>query len=399
MRGRRLATRTKGSTRPSLITVAALCSLALVTWPVAADLDPAIQADLHLVQAEDFIKQKNYAAAQEAMKKILALQEKHDLNIPAEFHFKYAQVLDLAGHYEEAVAAVTEYLKIAGRGGSHYREALSLLHTATQRLQAPAVAEQFRDCAACPEMVVVPAGSYVMGSPSSEEGRYDHEGPQHRVTISESFAVGAYEVTFEEWDACVSAGGCGGYGPDDGGSGRGRRPVINVNWDDVQRFVAWLRIETGEPYRLLSEAEWEYVARAGTTTARYWGETESGQCRHANGADQTAKKALDGRTVASCDDGHAPMAPTGTYVANNYGLYDLLGNVWEWVEDCANDSYRGAPVDGSAWESGKCSSRVIRGGSWFDEPRSLRSASREWGDTTGYRGADVGFRVARTLTP
>ncbi|MDD9985362.1 MAG: formylglycine-generating enzyme family protein [Spirochaetaceae bacterium] len=386
--------------RRALITVAALCSLALVTWPVAADLDPAIQADLHLVQAEDFIKEKNYVAAQEAMKKILVLQEKHDLKIPTEFHFKYAQVLELAGHYEEAVAAVTEYLKIAGRGGVHYREALSLLHTATQGLQPPAVGEQFRDCAECPEMVVVPAGSYVMGSPSSEEGRWDHEGPQHRVTIGEPFAVGTYEVTFEEWDACVSGGGCGGYAPD-ARWGRGRRPVANVSWYDAQRYVAWLRHETGEPYRLLSEAEWEYVARAGSSMAHYWGESSSVQCRYENGADQTIKENSSNYTdsdVVSCDDGYYGAAPAGSFSPNGYGLYDALGNVAEWVEDCWNDSYRGAPFDGSAWESGNCSRRVVRGGAWAFGPVGMRSAYRGW-DGTGDRPFYAGFRVARTITP
>ena len=384
--------------RRALITVAALLFTALVTWPVAADLDPSIQADLYLVAAEDYIKQKNYAAAQEAMGKILALQEKHDLKIPAEFHFKYAQVLNLAGQYEEAVAAVTEYLKTAGRGGTHYREALSLLHTATQRLQAPVVAEQFRDCAECPEMVVVPAGSYMMGSPSSEEGRRDDEGPQHRVTIGESFAVGAHEVTFEEWDACVSGGGCGSYASDDEGWGRGRRPVINVSWEDAQRFVAWLRNKTGEPYRLLSEAEWEYVARAGSDTARYWGKSSSVQCRYANGADQTTKKHQSDWAVVSCDDDYYRTAPVGTFSQNGIGLYDALGNVWEWVEDCWNDSYQGAPSDGSAWETGDCGRRVIRGGSWSVRPAGLRSAVRGSVET-GFRGSSVGFRVARTLTP
>ena len=124
-----------------------------------------------------------------------------------------------------------------------------------------------------------------MGSPASEEGRYDDEGPQHSVAIPAPFAVGVYEVTFAEWDACVRAGGCGGYAPDDEGWGRGSRPVINVSWDDAQAYLSWLSQQTGARYRLLSEAEWEYVARAGSVTARYWGESESGQCRYANGYD------------------------------------------------------------------------------------------------------------------
>ena len=195
-----------------------------------------------------------------------------------------------------------------------------------------------------------------MGSPSSERERYDNEGPQHRVTIIDAFAVGKYEVTFEEWDACVSAGGCGGYRPDDEGWGRGRRPVINVSWEDAQRFVEWLREETGEPYRLLSEAEWEYVARAGTSTPFHTGGTIStsqanydGNYTYGNGREGEYRE----RTV-----------PVGSFGANAFGLHDVHGNVWEWVEDCWNDSYRGAPSDGSAWERGDCSSRVYRGGSW-----------------------------------
>ena len=151
----------------------------------------------------------------------------------------------------------------------------------------------FRDCAACPEMVVVPAGSFMMGSPTSEEGRYDDEGPRHRVTIGSPFSVGVYEATFAEWDGCVRAGGCGGYRPEDEGWGRGSRPVMNVSWEDAQEYVRWLSRETGQRYRLLSEAEWEYVARAGTQTARYWGESESGQCRYGNGYDRTGHAELE----------------------------------------------------------------------------------------------------------
>ena len=257
------------------------------------------------------------------------------------------------------------------------------------------VGERFRDCEECPELVVVPAGSYLMGSPLSEEGRADNEGPQRRVTIAESFAVGVYEVTFEEWAACVDGGGCGGYRPDDEGRGRGRRPVINVSWEDAQQFVARLREETGMAYRLLSEAEWEYVARAGTDTARYWGESESGQCRYANGADVAAKSSISTEhndKLAPCDDGHERTSPVGSYVENDFGLYDVLGNVMEWTQDC----YAGAPTERSGWEREECGSRVVRGGAWHNTPRVLRSAYRIEVDT-GIRSRFVGFRVARSL--
>ena len=258
---------------------------------------------------------------------------------------------------------------------------------------------KFRDCPECPEMVVVPAGSFMMGSPESEWGRFVNESPVHRVTIGRPFAVGVYEVTLVEWDACVSGGGCGRYSPS--GTNLSRRPVIYVGWNDAKAYVEWLSRKTGEEYRLLSESEWEYVARAGTGTARYWGESETGQCRYANGAD--ASTDLDWRT--GCNDGHAETAPVGTYEANGFGLRDVLGNVWEWVEDCWNESYRGAPVDGSAWTSGDCKSRMLRGGSWFLGPQHLRSAVRDWrgiGDWSSHQNGDrsfpdVGFRVARTL--
>ena len=172
----------------------------------------------------------------------------------------------------------------------------------------------FRDCAACPEMVVVPAGRFMMGSPGSEVGRWDDEGPRHSVTIGTPVAVGVYEVTFAEWDACGRAGGCGVYAPDDEGWGRGRRPVINVSWEDAREYVQWLSRETGERYRLLSEAEWEYVARSGTETARHWGESEAGQCRYANGYDVTGdRKHSYDREHVRCADGNTETAPVGSY--------------------------------------------------------------------------------------
>ena len=251
-----------------------------------------------------------------------------------------------------------------------------------------------RDCEQCPEMVVVPAGSYMMGSPDGEEGRSIFEGPvQHEVTIATPLAVGKYEVTFAEWDACVAAGGCT-HQPSDEGWGRGKRPVINVSWDDIQQYVKWLSGETGQAYRLLSEAEWEYVARAGTTTPFHTGATISPAQANYDGTSTYGsgqKGAYKEKTV-----------PVGSYAANGFEVYDVHGNVWEWVADCWNDSYAGAPSDGSAWTSGNtsgnCSLRVLRGGSWFGLPEYLRSAFR-YGLDTGLRRYDIGFRLARTLTP
>ncbi len=219
-----------------------------------------------------------------------------------------------------------------------------------------------------------------MGSPASEEGRDGDEGPQHRVEIGQAFAVGVYEVTFAEWDACVAEGGCGGYRPDDAGWGRGDRPVINVSWEDAQHYVRWLSVVTGEEYRLLSEAEWEYAARAGSRT------------RYSFGNDISPSQAN------YPDSGHGKTVSVGSYRPNGFGLYDMHGNVREWVQDCWNDGYRGAPTGGQAWQSGDCSRRVLRGGSWCYYSSHLRSAYRGWG-SSGLRNDLHGFRVARTLTP
>ena len=262
-------------------------------------------------------------------------------------------------------------------------------------LAAQSVGEVFRDCDVCPEMVVVPPGSFMMGSPDGVG--VGNERPQHRVTIDYAFAVGVYEVTFEEWDACVRGGGCDGHEPSDVGWGRGGRPVIYVSWDDAWRYADWLTERTGEEYRLLSESEWEYVARARTETERYWGESERQQCQHANGYDAVghAKHSFSWNPIG-CRDRQADTAPVGSYRPNSFGLYDVLGNVSEWVDDCWNSNYEGAPFDGSAWYEGDCSRRVLRGGSWRNGPGLLRSAFRRW-YSAGYRDLSFGFRLARTI--
>jgi formylglycine-generating enzyme required for sulfatase activity len=229
-------------------------------------------------------------------------------------------------------------------------------------------------------MIFIPAGEFTMGSPAAEQSRYNNEGPQHGVTIAKPFAVSKYDVTFADWDACVSVGACPKAA--DSGFGRDTKPVINVDWDDAQTYVAWLSKMTGQPYRLLTEAEWEYAARAGTTTAYYWG-------------DDT------GKGNANCDGCGSQWdakqtSPVGSFAANQFGLYDMAGNVLQWVQDCYRGNYDGAPTDGSAWTGGNCSNRVVRGGSWDNLPRVLRSAGRV-GITSGDRDVDLGFRVGRTL--
>ena len=235
------------------------------------------------------------------------------------------------------------------------------------------------DCDGCPEIVVIPAGGFIMGSPASETNRNDDEGPQHRVTVS-SFALGVKEVIFDEWDACVRDSGCNGYRPNNRGWGRGSHPVIDVSWEDAQAYVSWLSEETGAEYRLPSESEWEYAARAGTKTPFHTGATIA-----------TDQANYGMRFIW----GVRRLAP------NMFGLYDMHGNVWEWVEDCWHDSYRGAPNDGTAWTvGGDCRRRVLRGGSWIDFAGSLRSANRHRytaDDRNHYYLLLAGFRVARTL--
>ena len=248
----------------------------------------------------------------------------------------------------------------------------------------------FRDCDVCPEMVVIPAGSFTMGSPESEPERSSDEGPQHVVTIARAFAAGKYEVTFDEWDACVREKGCI-LNPSDFGRGRGDRPVVNVYWDDAKQYVAWLSRKTGKNYRLLTEAEWEYVARAGTTTA-----FNTGASIDPMQANYDSRISYAGSPTAASP---GRTAPVGSYPANAFGLYDVHGNAAEWVEDCWNGSYAGAPSDGSAWTSGNCTLRIQRGGSWDDGPRPARSAARfDFGAT--FRailgGIGGGLRVART---
>jgi formylglycine-generating enzyme required for sulfatase activity len=262
---------------------------------------------------------------------------------------------------------------------------------------------EFRDCPECPVMVELPPGRFLMGSPDGEEPAALNpdrpewteraEKPQIEVEIAYRLAVGKYEVTFAEWDRCVQAGGCT-YEPEDKAWGRGDRPVINVSRTDAQQYIEWLSEVTGQRYRLPSEAEWEYAARAGTTSARYWGD-ELGH----------------GMTV--CDGcgsrwENRSTAPVGSFPPNPFGLHDMLGNVEEWVADCWTDTHEGAPADGSAraedspwWKDGKCERPVQKGGAWSYYPWTVRSATRSyfWPGPWTDRNDSYGFRVVRSMAP
>lgn len=252
-----------------------------------------------------------------------------------------------------------------------------------------------RDCADCPEMVVVPAGKFRMGTTRSERGRSDHEGPQRVVTFAKPFAIGRYELTYDEWDACVAAAACKPV-PDEGW-GRGRRPVLFVSFEMALGYTRWLSARSGKAYRLPSEAEWEYAARAGSKTPWFWGRDPNKACHHGNVGDQAMRPMRPDYRIHDCNDGYAFTAPVGSFKPNRFGLYDTVGNAWEWVEDCYNPSYAGGPADGRAWLTGDCIRRVDRGGGWYNNPDTVRSALRYAGDDPSRQNNTLGFRIARSL--
>lgn len=239
----------------------------------------------------------------------------------------------------------------------------------------------FRDTANGPEMVVVPDGSFMMGSPDTEAGRDGSESPLHAVSFGRPFAIGRFEITFEDWQACAAAGGCeartlNADAPTE------MRPVVFVSWHDARQYASWLSKSTGKSYRLLSEAEWEYAARAGTTSAYLCGDALGIGNSSCNGCGSVVDMKQPG--------------PVGSFAANAFGLHDMPGSVWEWVDDCVVETYAGAPPDGIAVISGDCNSRVMRGGSTQADPGDLRSAFRGW-DRAELRSSLVGFRIARDL--
>jgi formylglycine-generating enzyme required for sulfatase activity len=250
--------------------------------------------------------------------------------------------------------------------------------------RVPGAVTEFKDCADCPHMMIVPAGEFTMGSPPAEQ----QAEAQHRVTIATPFAASKFEITFDDWNACVSAGGCDNARQNDEGWGRGRHPVIHMSFDLAKTYVTWLSRKTGKTYRLLTEAEWEYAARAGTTTTFAFGDTLSPGSANYNAS-------TDGSGPS--DENRQKTMPVGSFPPNAFGLHDMHGNVSEWVEDCFHNDYtEKAPADGSAWVEGNCTGRVLRGGSWEDSDAELRSAARvgEYRYNSSYTD---GFRIARNL--
>jgi formylglycine-generating enzyme required for sulfatase activity len=252
----------------------------------------------------------------------------------------------------------------------------------------------FRDCPICPEMVIVPAGEFMMGSPDSEKGRSKDEGPQHKVTIAQPFAVGKFEVTFAQWDQCVTEGGCS-HKPGDEGWGRGQRPVINVSWGDARQYLAWLAKKTGKPYRFLTEAEWEYAARGVTKLSDPYAPFSTGATINYKQANYDANFTYGGGKMGIY---RQKTLDVGSFPRNAFGLHDMHGNVWEWVEDCYKDSYIGAPADGRAVVTADCRLHILRGGAWNYYPQLLRSAYR-YATSPDIRMENAGFRVAKALLP
>ncbi|MEJ2125237.1 MAG: SUMF1/EgtB/PvdO family nonheme iron enzyme [Alphaproteobacteria bacterium] len=267
--------------------------------------------------------------------------------------------------------------------------------------------QSFSDCPKCPEMVVIPSGSFMMGSPKTEANdkngdHNDHESPQHKVTIAKAFAVGKFEVTFDEWEACVADGGCPeNLRRDHNKWGRGRRPVIFVRWKETRAYVKWLSQKTGHTYRLLSEAEWEYAARAGSKTAYWWGDKIlSTQANFSYDVEDNGVKKYYGEPGGIIRE---KTLPVDEFKPNPWGLHQVHGNVWEWVEDCWHKDYKDKPEElkntGAAWNVGDCFRRVQRGGSWKNIRYSARSASRGKDEFDLGFQTDLGFRIARDLKP
>ena len=257
----------------------------------------------------------------------------------------------------------------------------------------PAVGRVFQDCAQCPPMVTLPSGNAPLGAADNETDARPNEKPQRPVTFSDLFAIGVGEVSFAQWNACVSGGGCS-VRPNDNGWGQGSRPVINVSWDDAQKYVSWLSSNTGQSYSLPSEAQWEYAARGGETTV-WAGGSPQALCAFANGAG--AESGLKWANSACNDPSSDRTLPSGTLGSNKFGVKDMIGNVGEWTLDCNTLNLKDAPTDGRADQRGSCNQRVVRGGSWFSGPADLRFSARlmqRRGDSNDF----TGFRVVRKIS-
>jgi formylglycine-generating enzyme required for sulfatase activity len=370
------------------------------------DADAAPSAGSPAVPAEDPEKK----ARAEAEAKKLAAEKARALALKIE---EEAQRMEALAVKKQAEALARAEERARAQAAASVKEAPRAL---------PRPGTVFQDCPDCPRMVVIPAGEFTMGSPASEAGRGVDEGPQRQVAIA-LYALGRSEVTVAEFRRFADesgykteaerAQGCSGFiytdplaaGPaaqavtswrSPGLTQAESHPVLCVSWNDARAYAQWLSKKTGRRYRLPTESEWEYAARAGSVTARYWGDDPAQACRFANVADQSRFQTWGFGQKHECTDGYYFTAPAGGYSPNRFGLHDMLGNAWEWTEDCWNASYAGAPAVGSAWLGGDCAQRVSRGGSWSTVPRFARSATRNK-NTADHRDNLTGFRLARIV--
>ena len=375
----------------------------------AAQLPPAVQIDLFLVEAERHTATGDYAAAKAALDRVLALQAAHDVTLPEAFWFKHAQVARQAGLYAEAIESVTRYLTTAGREGAHYRAALELLdrariegeEAARRRAAEQQRAEEVGRVLAAMEFVLIEAGTFAMGSPATEEGRDSDEGPVHQVTLSQPFSLGKYEVTQGQWAAVM------GHNPSRFSACGPTCPVEQVSWRDAQAFIAELnRWGDGATYRLPTEAEWEYAARAGTQTAIYTGGLTLRGRHHAPALDPIAwyggNSGVSYAGGVDCSEwsekqyasSRCGPHPVGQKQPNRWGLYDMLGNVWEWTADQYEEYSSGSVTDPRSSSTGS-SSLALRGGSWRAFASRCRVADRAFGHPVQSSAGYIGFRLAR----
>lgn len=361
-------------------TVAGLTLLLALPAFAQTALPPQAQAEVLVHKITASMEAGN---AQEALD-LLAEYRKLGVKMPPTLLFLEGRLAAIAKNYARSKKVLSEYLaRPEAHTDRNYATAIALYADVAKEVEAsyktkcaasvlsaaPVVLSRqagavFRECPVAPEMVIIPSGSFLMGSSEKEKGRSEDEGPQHQVSVK-ALAVGRYEVTFDEWDACVDSGGCNSYSPADN-SGRGRQPVINIGWNDAQQYISWLRRVTGKKYRLLSESEFEYSSLSGRSNFSYT---------------RTGEGIFSSREV-------------GEEGSNPFGLSDMNSNIWEWVQDCYNDSYHGAPSDGTAWLTGDCSNRVVRGGIEAGEILSLASRRHA---SLSIRDIGLGFRVARDL--
>jgi formylglycine-generating enzyme required for sulfatase activity len=385
--------RSSGRTTSAIV----LLTICLSAGPIAnaQSLPPRVRADL----LEQNIAQSIATGKREEALKLIGEYRKLGVTVPPALILLEARLTAIGKEFGRSQAALREFLAIPNiNADPNYPTALALFREIENHLQtrcdrSQSLADQvisvrrsgtsFRDCPFAPEMVIVAGGAFMMGSDRvgpSAQGRNGaiyvpaNESPKHRVSVR-PFAVGKFEVTFEEWDACVADGGCNKYRPESEW-GRGRQPVVRVNWSDASAYVSWLSRVTRRPYRLLSEAEWEFATRGSSQGSFTFGSSLSQA--QANIASKAPK-------------------PVGSYAPNSFGLFDVHGNVLEWTQDCWNSTYEGAPADGTAWNLGDCESHVARGGSWASLSSSDARITTRYQVDTYQRADGIGFRVARPL--